>query len=298
MAGLGEVGRELSQLPSAQDTLRKSYLRKVHEITGRNVISYYSGWLNPGRPDGLPVSIDDSDTAGFMSAFHGLDRELGLDLLLHTPGGDVAATEALIKYLRSMSPEFRVFVPQLAMSGGTMIALSANEVVMGKHSSLGPIDPQLSGIPAGEIVDEFSAAVKAVKADPSVAPIYAQVVSKYPPGFVGQCEKAITWAREIAMKSLQERMFEGASDAEDQARRIVDELGSHAVTLNHSRHYSIDQIRNLGVVVTALEEDQGLQDAVLSYHHAAMLTFGTTGAFKIVENHEDALLVGSFRETP
>lgn len=79
-----------------------------------------------------------------MSVIHKLDRSRGLDLILHTPGGDMAATESLVDYLRSMfGTDVRAIIPQLAMSGGTIMALSCNKIIMGKESSIGPIDPQL-----------------------------------------------------------------------------------------------------------------------------------------------------------
>ena len=77
-----------------------------------------------------------------MSVIHGLDKSKGLDLFLHTPGGDVGATESLIDYLHdSFGGDIRAIIPQIAMSGGTMIACSCKEIIMGKQSSLGPIDP-------------------------------------------------------------------------------------------------------------------------------------------------------------
>jgi ClpP class serine protease len=93
--------------------------------------------------------INDEDKNGFMMAIHHLDRSKGLDLLLHTPGGDLAATESLVDFLRRMfGTDIRAIVPQIAMSAGTMLACSCREIVMSKHSSIGPIDPHLRGIPA------------------------------------------------------------------------------------------------------------------------------------------------------
>src|SRR5271156_1801853 len=84
-----------------------------------------------------------------MSVIHGLDRSKGLDLFLHTPGGDMAATESLIDYLRQMlGRDIRAIVPQIAMSGGSMIACACKEIVMGLQSNIGPFDPQIGGMPA------------------------------------------------------------------------------------------------------------------------------------------------------
>src|SRR5437870_9673496 len=87
--------------------------------------------------------ITDEDMEGFMEALTPLPASDGLDLVLHSPGGSAEATEALVSYLRSKFSDIRVIVPQAAMSAATMLACAANLVVMGKHSSLGPIDPQM-----------------------------------------------------------------------------------------------------------------------------------------------------------
>uniref|UniRef100_UPI003222108E SDH family Clp fold serine proteinase n=1 Tax=Acetoanaerobium noterae TaxID=745369 RepID=UPI003222108E len=142
----------------ALDYVRRSYLKKLNVITGRNVIAYYSGWLQ--KPGTNNSSILDDDKNGFMTVIHNMDRNKGLDLILHTPGGDTAATESIVDYLRRMfNTDIRVIVPQLAMSAGTMIACASKEIIMGKQSSLGPIDPQFNGIPAHGVIEEFEKAL-------------------------------------------------------------------------------------------------------------------------------------------
>jgi ClpP class serine protease len=87
--------------------------------------------------------VNDADKNGLMTVVHQLDRSKGLDLLLHTPGGETAATESFVDYLRSIfGKDIRAFIPQLALSAGTMIACACKEIYMGKQSSLGPVDPQ------------------------------------------------------------------------------------------------------------------------------------------------------------
>jgi ClpP class serine protease len=152
---LAEIGAKQQGGQQAVDVVRRKYLKRLQQHTGRNVIAYYSGWLF--RPPTTPnLSVGDDDMNAFMAAVHQLKREKGLDLILHTPGGDIAATEALVKYLWVMfDKNIRVIVPQLAMSAGTMIACAAKSIVLGKQSSLGPIDPQIGGVPAQGVLDEF-----------------------------------------------------------------------------------------------------------------------------------------------
>ncbi len=105
------------------DNLRRKYLKDLHKITGRNVIIYYSGWLQkPAAPNN---QIQDGDKGGFMTCMHGLDTKKGLDLVLHTPGGAIAATESLVDYLRSIfGTNIRAVVPPLPWGrDGKWIAL-------------------------------------------------------------------------------------------------------------------------------------------------------------------------------
>lgn len=70
---------------------KQKYLDEISKCTGRNVITYYSGWLQ--KPTASDVSINDKDINAFMEAVYKLDKSKGVDLILHTPGGEIAATE-------------------------------------------------------------------------------------------------------------------------------------------------------------------------------------------------------------
>lgn len=80
----------------------------------------------------------------FMQVVHGLPTGAPLDLILHSPGGTAEAAESIVAYLRKRFSELRVIVPVAAMSAATMMAMAADRIVMGQHSQVGPIDPQLT----------------------------------------------------------------------------------------------------------------------------------------------------------
>lgn len=293
MPNWGEVLTEIqgTRVDNPLDIVRRKYLKIMHEYTGRNVIAYYSGFLQ--KPKGN-ISIDDNDKNAFMQTVYGLDKTKGLDLILHTPGGNTAATESIVHYLKSVfGNNIRVFVPQIAMSGGTMIALAAKEIVMGKQSNIGPIDPQFGGMSCAGVIEEFNNAVEEIKANPSSAPLWQIIISKYHPTFLGDCQKAIDWSNNMVEEWLCNNMLSENSDPKGDAKRIVEKLGSHKETYTHSKHIHIEECKQLGIVVNPLEELEkrelngckDLQDCVLTIHHTYMHTFSISNAVKIVENH-------------
>lgn len=289
MPSWNDILNEIRAAGSTHDIIRRKYLNKLHQITGRNIIVYYSGWLQKGqllRREPGAFSINDEDKNAFMSTIYGLDRSKGLDLILHTPGGDIAATESLVDYLRAMfGTNIRAIVPQIAMSAGTMVACACKEIIMGKHSSIGPIDPLFNGIPAHGIIEEFNRAYKEIKCDPAKIPLWQPIIAKYSPTLIGECEKAIKWSTDLVKSWLITGMFNGEEDSERKAEKVIQELGDHALTLSHARHISLERAREIGLKVSALEDNEELQDAVLSVHHACMLTLDGTPSMKIIENH-------------
>jgi len=289
MPNWSEVIQEISQYQKdnpatanmAFDVIRRKYLLKVHEITGRNVIAYYSGWLQ--RPNAPDSAVNDKDKSGLMLAIHKLDKNLGLDLMLHTPGGDIAATESLVDYLYSVfGKDIRVIVPQISMSAGTMIALCSKEIMLGKHSNLGPIDPQMGGVPCQAVLDEFKNAVEEIKMNPQSAPLWQVIIGKYHPTFLGSCKQAIEWSEQMVSGWLKYNMCGGD---ENKVKSILKTFANHKMQKSHSRHISKNECMELGLNITALEDDKHLQDAVLTTHHMFMHTFSNTAAIKIVENH-------------
>ena len=103
---------------------------------------------------GFPVMryIDINDSEDVLRAIQMTDDDVPLDLVLHTPGGLVLAALQIAKAVRDHKAKVTVFVPHYAMSGGTLIALAADEIVMCKHSVLGPIDPQVGQSPAASLI--------------------------------------------------------------------------------------------------------------------------------------------------
>src|SRR6266436_8792612 len=103
---------------------------------------------------GIPLAryIDMDDAEKVLYAIRTTPTDTPLDLILHTPGGLVIAAVQIARALKAHPGKVTVFVPHFAMSGGTLLALAADEIVMSPHAVLGPIDPQINGMPAASII--------------------------------------------------------------------------------------------------------------------------------------------------
>jgi ClpP class serine protease len=103
---------------------------------------------------GFPIMryIDINDAEEVIRAIRLTDADMPIDLVLHTPGGLVLASLQIARAIKARKGKVRVFVPHYAMSGGTLIALAASEIIMDSHAVLGPVDPQLGEYPAASLV--------------------------------------------------------------------------------------------------------------------------------------------------
>lgn len=267
------------------DGMRRKYLVDLHEHTGRNVVAYYTDWMGKGGD----VSVVLPDIHGLMEVFKDLDRSSGLDLVLHSPGGDPTAADSLVRYMRDKFDDVRVVVPVAAMSAATMWALAANSILMGRQSQLGPIDPQMQTpqgmVPAGAITRGFDRAQIECAGDPTKLSAWVPTLQQYFPGLLEMCDDATRLSRTLVEEYLNANMFAGDPNGPDYSRTIADYFADDQIHIAHSRGIGRDKLESLHVRIDRLEDDDRLQDLVLSVHHAFMHTFGMTPATKIIENH-------------
>ncbi len=285
---LNEINTKIQQGDQrAFDTVRQKYIQQLAAYTGRNVIVYASRWTSGDAPPNL-VSIIDEDIQGFMEAVHGLKGDQ-LDLILHTGGGSAEATDAIVSYLRQKFKHIRIIIPQAAMSAGSMLACSADELIMGKHSFLGPIDPQfilqtsvgIQAIPAHAIIEQFEKAQKEISENTKQLNSWLPMLSQYGPALLVQCKNQIDFGQQLVESWLNAFMLKGQDGSN--AKKIAEYLSTHGNFKTHSKHININEIKKLGLNVTELESDQNFQEHVLSAFHATMLTLSTT-AIKIICN--------------
>lgn len=302
----GEILLELNELlksgrKDALDVTRRKYLKQLHAHTNRDTILYATKWTEAAADvsPGL-LQINFEDVHGMMEVVKGLNSKK-LDLILHSPGGSPDATKAVVDYLRKKFDDIRVIVPQAAMSAATMLTCAADRVVLGKHSSLGPIDPQMNlatplgirAVPAQAIRDQFRQAQDECK-DPHKLASWLPILNQYGPGLLIECENAQKLSEELVSTWLTQYMFKGDPEATKKGTAIAKSLADHKSHKSHGRVIDRDEARKLGGVglkVEDLEKDQTFQDLVLSVFHATAHTLNQPGPVKIVENHQGKAFV-------
>ena len=298
MPSWGAVSQEIVALQKsdperALDLVRRKYIASQHVHSKRAIILYATKWTQPsigGTPPDM-ISISEEDVQGLMEVINGV-KETELDLIIHSPGGSIAAADACVQYLRSKFQHIRVFVPYAAMSAATMIACAADEIVMGKHSFLGPIDPQFimntalgaRSIPAQTIIDQFKMAREECK-DPSQLAVWLPMLQQYGPDLLVQCQHVLSLSERLVSDWLSNYMFKDSNDAPQKAWKIAEWLADHKEFKMHAKHISREELRQRGLTIRNLEDDKEQQDFILSIFHATTLTFNLSGAVKIFENH-------------
>lgn len=252
----------------------------------RNVIFYASAFLQ--KPLAPATSLTFEEINGFMSVMYGMTWSKGLTLLLHTPGGSPSAADTVIAYLRQKFEYIEVIVPTYAMSAGTMIALSADRIIMGKQSQLGPIDPQMpiggGYYSARSIVDLFDAAMKDILPNNlAAANVWAPVLQSMGPALLQEAKYALAYGEQMAAKWLELGMLKHQkANAAAMAAATAKHFNDASTHKSHGRRIDRQEARNQNLVVDDLEESQDLQDAVLTAYHLLTLAFEKTAAAKIL----------------
>lgn len=180
---------------------------------------------------GFSVSrhIDLEDAQTIIAAIKETPPQMPIDLVLHTPGGLVLAAMQIARAVEAHPAKVTVYVPVYAMSGGTLIALAADEIVLGEFSVLGPIDPQIAGLPAASIVRARDS--KPIEHVFDLTLVLADV-----------SEKALAQVKKGAVELLTPRLEQAA--AEEIASKLA---GGH---WTHDYALTAEEARNIGLPVT------------------------------------------------
>ncbi len=292
------LAEHLEDVPKDPHRLDGKLQEQLGRISGLRrtdtVIFYASSFLQKPGIDSSIITREDIN--GFMNALYGASVGNGLTLILHTPGGDPNAVESIVEYLHSKFPSIEVIVPYLAMSGGAMISLAGDLLVLGRQSQLGPIDPQFSIVnkthSARAIQEGFNQAKKDIEGNIKLAHLWAPILQNMGPSLVAEADKALSYSKELVMNWLNKRMFLNAPADEKDAK--ISEIAAyfnaektkHGNIHVHGQRIGIQKLTDLGVRVEGLEDDQDLQNAVLTTYHLMTLIFETSPSVKFIVNNK------------
>jgi ClpP class serine protease len=189
---------------------------------------------------GFPLMryIDVNDSEEVLRAIQMTDDDVPLDIILHTPGGLVLAAMQIARAIRAHKGRVTVLVPHYAMSGGTLIALAADQIIMSRHAVLGPVDPQLGNFPAASLI-------KVVEQKP-IAEVDDETLIMADIG-----RKAIAQLRGAARDLLGKHM--AAEAAETLAAKLA------TGTWTHDYPISAEEAKQLGLPVTTDMPQEALE---------------------------------------
>ena len=202
---------------------RQETIGRIQVLTGRRLVCYVSG---------SKCQVDWDDTMPFLDLLHKVKPGESFDLLLHTPGGNLDAAEKIIRLAREKvgKAEFRIIVPDMAKSAGTLMVLGADRVLMSDASELGPIDPQVqfadsNGLirwhSAQHYIDAYNELYQKINDNPDDSAARL-LFKKIDPGLVKMCQGTIDRARTSAERLLRLGMFRQGGNLTQTANELLD----------------------------------------------------------------------------
>jgi hypothetical protein len=266
--------------------LRKACYEEIEKSRGRPLLVYATKFLE-GVPQGAPNFIDLTDVDGFTDLINSVKGSGSVDVLLHSPGGRPDATERLVGLLRGKFDEVNFLIPHSAYSAATMLALSGNNIVLHSSATLGPIDPQINGIPARSIKRGFEKIKERIaKEGPETLPAYIPLIEKYSLDLLELCEDSEKLSKELVSTWLKKYMFEGDKKAVGKVRKAVNYFSDYDKHLLHSRPLSLEKLSEFGLKIELADDELKdlLWEAYILLNGFFNVSFGGSFFVKLYES--------------
>jgi hypothetical protein len=272
---------------------RKRQLTRISQIRGADVVVVATDFSKGGQAD---ISINYSDLLPFQDQLSQLNSD-NIDIILETPGGSGETAEEIVKILRGrFKGRIGIIVPGHAMSAGTIIAMAADEILMGELSALGPIDAQLRrGFSAEALIKGFEKIKDEVQRTNTLNKAYIPILQGISPGDLEHANNALNFAKELVQDWLATYKFKNwethsstkqpVTDAcrRARAKSIADELANHSKWMTHSRPIKISELRTMKLLITDYRENTELNEAISRYYTLLQISLQSTAIYKIFE---------------
>ena len=231
---------------------RQGLIKGIEEKTKRPLIVYSAKLETAGDASN---QILQEDLLGFSDLISNISGNK-LDVFIESPGGDIAAAQRIVEILRSKFKNIRFFIPGSAYSAATMIALSGDEILMDQRGVLGPIDPQINGIPARSILNGFDDVQKKLKENgPKALPAYLPLIQKYDLHILEICKDVEMRAKQVVEDWLKRYMFKNENESDKKVTQITSFFSDYNIHRSHSRPIFFREAKEIGLKVSLFQED-------------------------------------------
>jgi len=267
--------------------LRYACYKDIQALRGRPLLVYAVNFPSQ-LPPNAPISIDLSDVDGFTDLINSVDSSVReVDVLIHSPGGVPDATERIVRLLRARFDEVHFLVPHSAYSAATMLAMSGNTITLHPSAILGPIDPQINGVPARQIKRAFTNLQKKVaeEGQESIV-VYLPLIEKYDLYVLEMCDDAEKLSKSLVKEWLKAYMLKDiqARPKNTIATKATSYMADFDKHLMHSR--SLDTAKLVGFGLKIESAEQELASLLREAHILLAGTFNGLGFVKIFESPE------------
>jgi len=270
--------------------LRRATLQAIESITGRPLVCYVARVDNKlNTPFGAPPSfIDHEDVIYINDILFDIGGD-ELDFLIISNGGVPEAAERIVSLLRPRFKRLRWVVPFNAYSAATLLCLSGDEVVMSATGTLGPVDPQIQGVPAHIFINGFERMLHDIlQMGQRALPAYLPLVEEYTLDLIEFCRTAIQLSKELAKQWLGQYMLQRSPD-DDEVESIAEFLSNYNIHKTHGRNINRDLARQKGLKVVHDDDIPGLQPLLQSLLAQYHILFESFPFLKVFENTRDRL---------
>jgi len=261
--------------------LRKKTILRIERITGRPLLCYVT--KTQGLLPGIPAYVDHFDLIGFGDLIHSIPTP-SVDIFIISNGGSAETAERIVRLIRSAFNEVRFIVPHNAYSAATLMCFSGDELLMDRQGTLGPIDPQINGVPARAIIRAFEQVEERLKKEgPQALTAYMPLLAKYDLHLLEICKSAQEMSKELAKEWLSTYMLR-CGEEEPHLAEVVEFFSSYDTHKSHGRSIDRERARELGLPVVYPESIEGLGDLIRSLHNQFEFFFDQTAFYKLFEN--------------
>ncbi len=261
---------------------RQHQLQRIKAIRNRDILVFASD-MSKQCPNGIQYG----DLLPFYDKLASVKTK-NIDIILETPGGDAVIVEDMVKRIRAQFGKFAVIIPGSAKSAGTIFAMAADEILMAKESSLGPIDAQIMRggkvFSAGAFLEGIENIKRRTKEAGKLDPVYLPILYNVSPGEIQHCENAQMFSQKLVADWLRNYKFRSWNkhkngdmvtdcEKEQRAKDIAEKLANTGRWLTHGRSIHIEDLEEMGLKIHNIDDEIGLKDAVGRYYALLKLTF-------------------------